>query len=228
MADPTSNYSARQIQRREMVRSQIEPRGVRDPRVLEAMRTVPREVFLASPTQPNAYEDRALPIGYGQTISQPFIVAYMTELLEVRAHHRVLEIGTGSGYQTAILAALCLHVDTVERIAALVGLAESRLHLLGIENVKQFLGDGSLGLPDRAPYDRIIVTAGAKAMPPPLVDQLTSEGIIVMPIGGADEQAIACLRRHGSRTVEQRLLACRFVRLIGEEGWEDEDSRGAL
>ncbi len=224
MADLKSIRSARQVERLEMVRSQIESRGVRDPHVLEAMRSVPREVFLASSTQRNAYEDRALVIGHSQTISQPFIVAYMTEALEVQANHRVLEIGTGSGYQTAILAALCLHVDTVERIAPLVDQAESQLNLLGIENVKQFLGDGSLGLVDRAPYDRILVTAGAKAIPRPLIDQLAGEGIIVMPVGGADEQAIARLRREGSKIVEQRLLACRFVRLIGKEGWEEENT----
>jgi len=224
MANLTSLRSARQIERLDMVRSQIEPRGIRDPRVLEAMRSVPRELFLASTTQRDAYEDRALPIGYGQTISQPFIVAYMTEVLEVEAHHRVLEIGTGSGYQTAILAALCLHVDTVERIAALVDLATGRFDLLGIENVKQFVGDGSVGLPDRAPYDRILVTAGAKVIPPPLIDQLANEGVIVMPVGGSDEQAVTCLRRESSRIVEQRLLPCRFVRLIGEEGWKEENS----
>ncbi len=224
MADLTFILSARQDERLKMVGSQIEPRGIRDPRVLEAMRSVPREVFLASLTQSNAYDDRALAIGHSQTISQPFIVAYMTEVLEVQAHHRVLEIGTGTGYQTAILAALCLHVDTVERIAPLVDLAGRRLDLLGIENVKQFLGDGSLGLVDRAPYDRIIVTAGAKAIPRPLIDQLTDEGIIVMPVGGAGDQAIAHLRREGSRIVEQRLLACRFVRLIGEEGWKEENT----
>jgi len=224
MTDKTPILEARLVERHDMVRLQIEPRGVRDPRVLEAMRNVPRELFLPSMKQRDAYDDRALPIGFGQTISQPFIVAYMTEQLDVRPHHRVLEIGTGSGYQAAILARLCREVDTVERIASLSAMAAERFALLGIENVMRFVGDGSVGLPDRAPYDRIMVTAGATAIPPTLVDQLADDGRIVMPVGGSDEQAIACLSRQGPRTVEQRLLACRFVKLIGKEGWEGEPS----
>ena len=208
------------VLRRRMVESQIKPRGVRDPRVLEAMMTVPRERFVAPAHRAEAYEDRALPVAHGQTISQPFIVAYMTEQLALTPDDRVLEIGTGTGYQAAILAQLCRHVYTVERIPELQAEAASILRDLNLRNVSMSTGDGSLGLPLHAPYDCILVTAAAPQTPTSLVEQLVDGGRLVVPVGGPSEQIIVRVVRRGARSTETPMLACRFVKLIGKEGWD--------
>lgn len=210
-------------QRRNMVDEQIRRRHVTDARVLEAMLSVPRERFLPPDRRPQAYEDRALPIGHGQTISQPFIVAYMTEQLDVPQTGKVLEVGTGSGYQTAILSMLCDRVFTIERLVPMHETAVRNLEQLEIRNVVSVIGDGSKGLPEHQPFDRILVTAAAPKIPQPLVDQLTDGGILILPLGGKTEQTIVRVVRHGSRTVETTTLACRFVKLIGKEGWNVEE-----
>ena len=205
--------------RQQMTSQQIRRRGVRDARVLEAMMAVPREKFVPASAKGVAYEDRALPIGHGQTISQPFIVAYMTEKLSVTPNTRVLEIGTGTGYQTAILAMLAEHVFTVERIAALRDRAAANLAKLNLTNITMRVGDGSLGLAEHAPYDRVLATAAAPSVPGPLVDQLADGGVLVIPVGGSTEQTIVSVVRKGSRSIETPMLACRFVKLIGQEAW---------
>lgn len=212
------------VLRRRMIDEQIHPRGVCDPRVLDAMMSVPRESFVAPNLRTSAYEDRALPIAAGQTISQPFIVAYMTQQLAVEPHHRVLEIGTGSGYQCAILARLAAHVYSIERLDALRSAAAQTLAGLGIANVTLCAGDGTLGLPEFTPYDRILVTAAAPRIPPALVEQLVDRGRLVIPIGGATEQTIVVVTRDGSCTTETSTLGCRFVKLIGKEGWRADES----
>ena len=206
--------------RRQMIRQQIRDRGIRDKRTLEAMMSVPRERFVPASLSDAAYEDRALPISHCQTISQPYIVAYMTEQLAPTADDRILEIGTGTGYQTAILALLGKHVYSVERLRPLRESAAANLACLGLTNVTLTVGDGSLGLESAGPFDRILVTAAAPRVPTPLLDQLTDGGVLVAPVGRADEQTLVRVVRHGSRTVETPLLACRFVKLIGHEGWK--------
>jgi protein-L-isoaspartate(D-aspartate) O-methyltransferase len=213
----------RLAKRRRMVEHQIRRRGIADPRVLDAMVHVPREAFIPKISRPLAFEDRALPVAKGQTISQPYIVAYMTAQLSVAPDHRVLEIGTGTGYQTAILARLADHVYSVERISALHETAAANLEKLGVTNVTLATGDGTLGLPDHAPYDRIIVTAAAPRVPEVLVDQLVDGGIMVVPVGGANEQTLIRVVRTGDRAIETATLACRFVKLIGAGGWEGPD-----
>ncbi|MEK7756437.1 MAG: protein-L-isoaspartate(D-aspartate) O-methyltransferase [Planctomycetota bacterium] len=205
--------------RQRMIEQDIRRRGVRDPRVLDAMATIPRERFVPVAERASAYEDHALSIDFGQTISQPFIVAYMTELLAVTPDAKVLEIGTGSGYQTAVLARLARTVHTVERIDALRERAAQTISALRLNNIVLHAGDGSLGLPALAPFDRIIVTAAAPRVPPPLVVQLADGGRLVIPVGGDVNQTIVQVIREGSRTIETPMLACRFVKLIGQEGW---------
>jgi protein-L-isoaspartate(D-aspartate) O-methyltransferase len=212
------------VLRRRMIDEQIRPRGVCDQRVIDAMMSIPRESFVAPNLRASTYEDRALPIAAGQTISQPFIVAYMTQQLAVEPHHCVLEVGTGSGYQCAILARLAAHVYSVERIDDLRVTAARRLDDLGITDVTLCAGDGTLGLAEFAPYDRILVTAAAPRIPPALIEQLSDRGRLVIPIGKANEQTIVVVTRDGSRTIENSTLGCRFVKLIGKEGWRADDS----
>jgi len=207
------------VLRQRMIEQDIRRRGVRDPRVLDAMATIPRERFVPPAVRTSAYEDHPLPIDFGQTISQPFIVAYMTELLAVTPDAKVLEIGTGSGYQTAVLARLARTVHSVERLDALRERAAQTISALRLNNIVLHTGDGSLGLPAFAPFDRIIVTAAAPRVPPPLVVQLADGGRLVIPVGGDTEQTIVQVIRKGSRTIETTMLACRFVKLIGQEGW---------
>ncbi len=202
-----------------MIDKQLRSRGVSDKRVLEAMMTVPRERFMPGSIRKDAYEDRALPITCGQTISQPFIVAHMTELLAPKFASRVLEVGTGSGYQTAILARLSDHIYSVERILELHDQAAEVLAFLSIENVTLLVADGSTGLPQHAPYDRIMVTAATPRVPESLVDQLADHGRMVLPVGGKSEQTIVCVDRREGKIIETRGIACRFVKLIGNQGW---------
>jgi protein-L-isoaspartate(D-aspartate) O-methyltransferase len=205
--------------RREMVEHQLRGRDITDARVLSVMSEIPRQLFVPPAHRASAYEDRALPITCDQTISQPYMVALMTQVLQVDPAHRVLEIGTGSGYQAAVLAELVSHVYTIERIDALVAEARLRLEALGITNVTYHVGDGTLGWPAWAPYDRILVTAGAPTIPQPLIDQLVDGGLLVVPVGGADEQILTVVQKLQQRTVERPTIPCRFVKLIGQEGW---------
>ena len=205
--------------RRTMIEEQIKARGVENPRVLEAMADIPRERFVPLDEAARAYDDRALAIEEHQTISQPYIVAYMTTALAVDPHSNTLEIGTGSGYQTAILAKLTDQLHTIERLESLSEAAERRLEALGITAVNFHLGDGSLGWPEYAPYDRIMVTAAAPSVPGALVDQLASEGIMIIPVGGASQQTLVSVTRRAHQTVERSLIACRFVKLVGRDAW---------
>ncbi|MGH2411122.1 MAG: protein-L-isoaspartate(D-aspartate) O-methyltransferase [Chloroflexota bacterium] len=201
---------------------QLRAEGIRDPRVLEAMRDVPREHFVPPNLADRAYENEALPVDQGQTISQPFVVARMTEALALKGTERVLEIGTGTGYQTAILAYLAAEVVSVERLAALADSARERLTSLGVTNVRVCVGDGSLGFPSRAPYDAIVVTAGGPRVPSRLAAQLAVNppGRLVMPVGPRDEQQLLLLSGDPHSRAMRRLGPVRFVPLIGNEGWE--------
>lgn len=209
-----------QAARAEMVRYQIAARGVTDQRVLEAMTTVPRELFVPDEIRDLAFEDRALPIAADQTISQPFIVAAMTAKLQIEPNHRVLEIGTGSGYQTAVLSRLAEEVVTIERIGSLQVEAVERLKSLSVSNVSCRVGDGTAGWAELAPYDGIIVTAGTPSIPQALIDQLALGGRLVLPVGNEKEQTLMLVRRDGDRVVQEKLFPCRFVKLIGEFGWK--------
>jgi protein-L-isoaspartate(D-aspartate) O-methyltransferase len=201
---------------------QLVARGIRDPRVLDAMRRVPRELFVPEVSQPLAYADRALPIGSGQTISQPFMVAVMTEALMLEGREQVLEIGTGSGYQTAILAELAAHVVTIERRPELAGAAWATLTSLGYKNVEVVVGDGTLGLAGRAPFDRILVTAGAPRVPEALAQQLSDRcGRLVIPVGTPAQQWLTIVVREGERITETMRDACIFVPLLGQDAWPE-------
>ena len=207
--------------RHEMVEWQIAGRGIRDPRVLEAMRTVPRHFFLPAHREKLAYADQAVPLSLGQTMSQPYMVAAMTEALSLAPDDRVLEIGTGSGYQAAVLAHLAAEVFTVERLPELAEKARERLHDLGLHNVHVEVGDGTLGLPLHAPYDAIVVTAATPSLPPALVDQLGDDGgRLVAPVGDLSFQRLMRYVRVGTELRGEPLMGCRFVPLLGEEGWD--------
>jgi protein-L-isoaspartate(D-aspartate) O-methyltransferase len=208
-------------QRVQMVERQIAARGVRDPRVLAALRDTPRHLFVPDDQKPHAYEDRALPIPRGQTISQPYMVAIMTELLAPEPHHRVLEIGTGSGYQTAILSRLSGEVITIERHPQLAALAEQVFLQLELINVHIRVGDGTEGLPGESPFDRILVTAGAPSIPEALKQQLADRGRLVLPVGPSGYQRLTVIDRFGNSFEQQEREACVFVPLIGRHGWKD-------
>ena len=205
-----------------MVDLQLRRRGVEDARVLAVMERVPRERFVLDSDWPRAYEDRAMQVESGQTISQPYMVGLMTQLLRIEPDHRVLEVGTGTGYQTAILAALCREVYSIERVSALSEAAAERLAALAITNVHLCVGDGTLGWPDAGPFDGIMVTAGAPSVPPALAEQLVDGGRLVVPVGDASYQTLTVIERKGDRTIERPSIACRFVPLIGQEGWGPE------
>jgi len=203
-----------------MVKTQLIPRGIKDERVLNAMKKVPRHLFVNDSIQDRAYDDMALSIGDGQTISQPYMVAVMTELLELRGDEKVLEIGTGSGYQAAILAELAKEVYTIDRIAALAAQAEERFRSLGYNNIHIKVGDGTSGWPEQAPFDRIIITAGCPKIPEPLTEQLSEEGAIVAPVGDRFSQQLLKVRKSRGRLSEEYHTPCVFVPLIGKYGWE--------
>jgi protein-L-isoaspartate(D-aspartate) O-methyltransferase len=207
--------------RRKMVEEQIRRRGVRDPRVLAAMEEVPRHLFVPEEMRHLAYVDDPLPIGEGQTISQPYMVAEMTAALRLSGEETVLEIGTGSGYQTAVLAKLCRWVFSIERIASLSGSAARCLAGLGVANATLLVGDGSLGCPGHAPYDRILSAAASPAVPPPWLDQLVDGGSIVLPLGGRRGQELARVTRRGDKVETEWMGGCVFVPLVGEYGFRD-------
>ena len=210
--------------RHRMVAGQLASRGIRDRRVLAAMARVPREWFLPPHLRGDAYEDSPLPIGSGQTISQPYIVALMTAVLAPRRQHRVLEIGTGSGYQTAILAHLASQVYTIERLPDLLVEAEDRFRRLGLTNIETRLGDGAAGWPEAAPFDGVLVTAAAPRVPPPLLQQLAAGGRLVIPIGDLGMQELVLYERTQNGIAERRAGGVRFVPLISRlaftEDWE--------
>jgi protein-L-isoaspartate(D-aspartate) O-methyltransferase len=209
-------------QRERMVRDLIAARGIKDERVLAAMRAVPRHLFVKEHLRTQAYGDHALPIGAAQTISQPYIVARMTELLEVGPNHSVLEIGTGSGYQTAILAQLGQRVYSLERIAELAQQAIPRMRQLGLDNVKVQVFDGTVGWSEWAPYDRILVTAGAPKVPEPLLDQLAPGGTLLIPEGQLNAQRLMIYRKSARGELRRREgEEVAFVPLVGRHGWKE-------
>lgn len=203
-----------------MVVRQLEPRGIKDPAVLEAFRAVPRHDFAPGASLAEAYGDHPLPIGEGQTISQPYMVALMTQCLRLEGHEKVLEIGTGSGYQAAILSRLADTVYSVERIPRLAERAKKVLKKHGYTNVKIKVADGTLGWPELAPFDAIMVTAGAPDTPPPLIEQLAGRGRLVIPVGGEYSQSLAVLEKREGEVGRRDVCGCVFVPLIGAHGWK--------
>ncbi|MFN3740619.1 MAG: protein-L-isoaspartate(D-aspartate) O-methyltransferase [Thermodesulfovibrionales bacterium] len=207
--------------RRWMVETQIILRGVKDPTVINAMLKVPRHRFVPEELMDRAYDDMALPIGEGQTISQPYMVAVMTELIEPDINHRVLEIGTGSGYQAAVLAEIVKEVYTIERVASLSERARQIVRELGYENIFFKIGDGTLGWPEEAPFDRIIVTAAAPEIPDTFVEQLKEGGIVIAPVGSRYSQVLIKGRKQKGSLITEESVPCVFVPLVGEKGWRE-------
>ncbi len=205
-----------------MVRTQLEARGIHDPLVLEAMRKIPRHRFMPRVLADKAYEDTPLPIGWNQTISQPYIVAYMTECLKLSGGERVLEIGSGRGYQAAVLSQIAARVYTVERIPELASKAEATFAKLGLTTIQSRTGDGTLGWEEKAPFDAILVTASGPRIPAPLIRQLVLQGRLVMPVGSSrdNQQIIRIIRTGEASFTTEHLLRVAFVPLIGEYGWE--------
>ena len=209
------------LARERMVKNQLVPRGIDDQRVLDAMGRIHRHLFVEEALRGEAYNDHPLPIGHKQTISQPYIVALMTEALELKGTERVLEIGTGSGYQTAILAELAKAVYTVERVEPLLVKSKQLLQELGYTNIHFKVSDGTIGWEEFAPYDAVMVTAGAPKIPQPLLDQLAEGGRMVIPIGNRYGQDLILVKKDKGRFLEKNLGGCRFVDLIGNHGWKD-------
>ena len=210
-----------EAQREQMVETQLVSRGICSPRLLDAMRSVPRHAFVPLEYHFAAYADGPLPIGSDQTISQPYIVALMTELLELTGSERVLEIGTGSGYQSAVLAELAKEVHTIERHPSLARSAQYTLKKLGYKNIFVHTGDGSKGLPEFAPFDGILVTAAAPVVPQSLLSQLKDGGCLVIPVGSRGNQFLERWQRKGQSNICETILSVAFVPLIGEEGWQE-------
>ena len=202
-----------------MVTAQLASRDITDQRVLEVMGKVPREKFVLADSLAEAYADHPLSIGYGQTISQPYIVALMTQSLGLTGAEKVLEIGTGSGYQTAILAELSRMVCTIERVGELTQRARTTLSELGYKNIRFLVGDGTLGWEEEAPFDRIMATAGAPKVPPPLLAQLADKGRMVIPVGDEFGQDLLVVEKRRGKIKESAVCRCVFVKLLGEEGW---------
>lgn len=203
-----------------MVEYQLQARGIHNPQVLRIMEKVPRHLFVPEELQEYAYEDHPLSIGCGQTISQPYMVAIMTELLDLKPSDKVLEVGTGSGYQTAILAELANFVVSIERIKVLAENAEQRLRNLGYTNIKIICGDGSSGYSPESPYDAIIVTAGSPEVPESLKTQLNEGGRLIIPVGGSSLQVLLKITKKGNEYLVEKHTSCIFVPLIGNEGWK--------
>ena len=218
-APPVTDFAER---RSRMVRRQLRRRGIEDERVLAAMEEVPRELFVPEGLRDKAYADAALPIAEGQTISQPWIVAAICQALGLTGAELVLEVGTGSGYSAAVLSLLAAHVVSIERHGSLSQAAAAVLAELGIANVELVVGDGSLGVPERAPFDAIAVHATAPEPPPTLLGQLADGGRLVVPIAAGEADVLTVLRREGERIAEETIGPCRFVPLIGEEGFRQE------
>jgi protein-L-isoaspartate(D-aspartate) O-methyltransferase len=210
-----------ELLRHRMVAEQIKARGIRDERILAAMEDVPRHLFVPPHLATRAYEDGPLPIGEGQTISQPYIVAEMTQALRLTGAEKVLEIGTGSGYQTAILSRLAREVVSIERFSVFSASAEGVLRELGLENVRFRVGDGTMGVPEEAPFDRILVTAAAPKVPAPLFEQLGEGGILVIPVGGRWEQDLVRVCKKSGKAIKDFLGGCRFVPLVGRCGFAE-------
>jgi len=211
-----------EIARKRMVDSQIIARGIRDRRVIEAMLTIPRHLFVEEAMAAQAYSDSPLPIGEKQTISQPYMVALMTELLALKGTEKVLEVGTGSGYQAAILAKLADRVYTVERIRSLALRARKVLDSLGLLNINLKISDGTTGWEDEAPFDAIMVTAGAPTVPPAYVEQLKPGGRLVIPVGGETFQTLVRITRNADGSItREECGGCRFVKLIGAHSWRE-------
>jgi protein-L-isoaspartate(D-aspartate) O-methyltransferase len=208
-------------QRWEMIEKQMRRRGITDPAVLAAMLAVPRHEFVPEEIRSSAYEDAPLPIGGGQTISQPYIVAAMTAALHLRPGDRILEIGTGCGYQAAVLACLAKEVFTIEWRAELASSASARLARLGYPHAHVHCGDGTLGLPEFAPFDAILVAAAAPAIPKPLLAQLAEGGRMILPVGDTEHQELQLIERHGDAFPAKMLEGCRFVPLLGYHGWQE-------
>lgn len=206
-------------ERQLMAERQLESRGIINPRVLEAMRTVPREKFVPEELEELAYRDGTLPIGEGQTISQPYMIAKMVELLELKGGEKVLEIGAGSGYEAAVLAECASEVITMDRLKSLVALARKNLKNAGYKEVKVIYGDGTLGYQEEVPYDGIIVAAGSPKVPQPLLDQLAVGGRLVIPVGDRSLQKVIIVKNDNGNYIESFSDGCVFVPLIGEEGW---------
>jgi protein-L-isoaspartate(D-aspartate) O-methyltransferase len=208
----------------ELVRK-LRREGIRDERVLEAIARIPRELFVPPELRAQAYNDEPLPIAEGQTISQPQIVALMTEALDLRGGENVLEVGTGSGYQAAILGLLSRHVTTLERSPLLAERARTLLRSLGYTNIHVEITDGTQGWPERAPYDAIVVTAAAPSVPAPLVEQLREGGRLVLPVGSMYQQSLVLLRKRNGRVSRSYLGPVRFVPLVGQHGWSEQSVR---
>ena len=206
--------------RARMVVEQLERRGITDARVLAAMRKVPRHLFVEEALRGRAYGDHPLPIGEEQTISQPYIVALMTALLELTGREKVLEIGTGSGYQTAVLAECARRVCSIERLPRLAERARALLERLGYTNVWVRVGSGTLGWPDEAPFERIVVTAGGPAVPPPLFQQLAEGGRMIVPVGDAENQVLTLVEKVRGEMKTREAGECKFVRLVGKYAWD--------
>ena len=212
-------------QRTEMIEKQLRRRGITDATVLAAMAEVPRHEFVPHELRSRAYEDAPLPIGGGQTISQPYIVAAMTAALRLQLEDRVLEIGTGCGYQAAVLSRLAKEVFTIERRAELASAASEKLARLGYSNVHVHCGDGTLGLPEFAPFNAILVAAAAPAVPQPLLGQLAEGGRMILPIGDAEHQELRLIEKQGTTFLTSTMEGCRFVPLVGYYGWQEPPSR---
>ncbi|MBW2003289.1 MAG: protein-L-isoaspartate(D-aspartate) O-methyltransferase [Deltaproteobacteria bacterium] len=209
------------LSRERMVKNQLVTRGIKDERVLQVMGKIPRHLFIEDALYGEAYNDHPVPIGEKQTISQPYIVALMTEALELKRNENTLEIGTGSGYQTAILAELSSRVYTIERIKSLLGNARKLLSQLGYDNILFKAFDGTLGWKEYAPFDAIMVTAGAPHIAKPLIDQLADNGRMIIPVGDRYSQELIKVIRRGKDLEQKSLGGCRFVNLIGAHGWSD-------
>ena len=211
------------LARERMVKDQLRARGIRDERVLQVMGRIPRHLFIEETLANEAYDDHPVPIGEKQTISQPYIVALMTEALELTGKENTLEIGTGSGYQTAILAELSNRVYTIDRIESLLLNARKILAQLGYDNIVFKVFDGTMGWEDYSPFDAIMVTAGSPSLPRPLLDQLADNGRMIIPVGDRHTQELIKVIRRGKRLEQESLGGCRFVNLIGVHGWRDEE-----